>query len=189
MSETIDEFRNMLKPDKLSESFPLAAKTGEAVAIFQSQLASSRIKFEMIGGDTPEIMVEGFQGQYKQAVLNLVSNARHAIDERRAREEGNAPQGRIGIVMECCKGNAVIRFNDNGCGISPEVRERIFDPYFTTKPEGVGTGIGLYTARMIIENSMGGSLLLAESRPGEGSSFVITLPVTGSLGRNSTFPT
>ena len=67
----------------------------------------------------------------------------------------------------------LIEIRDSGCGISPEIAERVFDPYFTTKPGGTGTGIGLYMSRLIIEESMGGHLDF-QSGP-DGTVFTIEL--------------
>jgi signal transduction histidine kinase len=72
-------------------------------------------------------------------------------------------------------GTAVaIEVRDNGCGIPPEIAEKIWEPYFTSKPEGKGTGIGLYMSKLIIEESMGGSL--GFTTLAEGTAFRIVLP-------------
>jgi signal transduction histidine kinase len=98
----------------------------------------------------------GYQNELKQAILNLVSNAFDAI-----KATGRAGQDAAGIVV-ISMGNSdesvVIEVEDNGCGIPCEIADKIFEPYFTSKSEGKGTGIGLYMSKLIIEESMGGRL-------------------------------
>ena len=178
MSETINEFRNLLRPEKNRESFSLARKVEEAVAILRTQLANSGVTAVITGGRDPEITIEGYPGEFKQVIINLVSNARDAIVERRAGEPRQALDGLIEIALDHSDGVAHIHVSDNGCGIPENIRERIFDPYFTTKNAESGTGVGLYACRMIIESSMGGSILLENSLLNDGCRFHIILPTT-----------
>ena len=69
-----------------------------------------------------------------------------------------------------------IRISDNGPGMSQEVRQRVFDPFFTTKPVGAGTGLGLSISYQIVVDKHGGELSCV-SAPGEGTEFIIELPV------------
>jgi len=71
---------------------------------------------------------------------------------------------------------------DNGPGMPPEVQRRAFEPFFTTKPPGVGTGLGLSVSYFIITRSHDGQMRL-ESRPGQGTRFIIELPVLGPGGQ------
>jgi signal transduction histidine kinase len=89
-------------------------------------------------------------------------------------EEGRLDRGQINIIVSCEKNSVNVTVSDNGTGISDEVRSHIFEPYFTTKREGKGTGIGLYMSKAIIESHMGGKIYAAE--PEEGACFVIELP-------------
>lgn len=99
-----------------------------------------------------ELQVEGYPNEYAQAILNLLGNARDVLLERQVAQ----PLIRVRAFEE--GGRAVVTVSDNGGGIAAEVMERLFDPYFSTKEEGKGTGIGLFMARSIIEKSMGGRL-------------------------------
>jgi PAS domain S-box-containing protein len=102
----------------------------------------------------------------QQVFVNLLTNGFKAI------EKG----GSIAIGSHLnAQGNIVIAFRDSGHGISPEIRSRIFEPFFTTRPPGEGTGLGLSTSYYIIRQ-MGGTLEV-ESAPGEGTTFVIMLPM------------
>ena len=87
-----------------------------------------------------------------QVILNLISNAKDAIEERRKKEK---IEGIIEVSNEIKNKEIIIKIKDNGGGIPNEVKDRIFEPYFTTKEEGKGTGMGLYMAKEIIERSNG----------------------------------
>lgn len=103
-----------------------------------------------------------------QVFLNLLINASHALQEA---------QGEPTLTVRLRTsdtGEAVIEVEDTGCGISPEHQPRLFEPYFTTKPAGEGTGLGLFICRSLVE-SFGGRVAV-ESQPGRGSTFRVTLP-------------
>jgi two-component system NtrC family sensor kinase len=108
--------------------------------------------------------VECRAGQICQVFLNLVVNAAHAI-------EG---QGRITLRTRQEGDRIIVEIEDNGCGMSDEVREQIFSPFFSTKEEGRGTGLGLALTIEIVREH--GGDLEVESTPGEGSLFRVLLP-------------
>ncbi len=100
----------------------------------------------------------------KQALLNLVVNAIHASDEG----------SRVCVQILMDNGNTLVKVTDEGHGMEKDVRERIFDPFFSTKAPGQGTGLGLAIVRRIVEGH-GGEITVA-STPGVGSCFEISLP-------------
>ena len=175
MSDTIDEFRGLLQPGKIRTPFNVRNKITTALELITPQLSAHGITTGITGGDSPVITLHGVSGEFKQVILNLVSNAKDAIIERGQREAERAPNGRINIVIELHDGAVHVKVCDNGGGMSPDVMEHIFEPYFTTKAEGHGTGIGLYTCRMIIEGSMGGALTMANCN--DGACFTISVPL------------
>ena len=123
----------------------------------------------------PDIVVRADRFQLEQALLNLCFNARSAIEE----------DGRIRLSVERRRNSdsetqwAVIKCCDNGCGIPPANLDRIFEPYFTTRGNDRGTGLGLACARTAIE-CMGGTIEV-DSVVGVGSEFRIVLPVAKSV--------
>jgi len=132
--------------------------------------------------DLPEVFVD--PNKLEQVFLNFVVNAMHAM-----------PQGgRIKITVRFVgsggEGFVIIDFTDTGCGIPEENLRKIFDPFFTTKEKGVGTGLGLFICRRIIENYQG-RIDLA-SKVGEGTMFTIKLPflcsscISDNAGREPT---
>ena len=107
-------------------------------------------------------------------LLNLLGNAFDAVHEKDdGMEPGYVPTV---TVSTCCVDDAVeIRVHDNGPGIPATLREKIFEPFYTTKPAGSGTGLGLSLSYDIVTQGHGGALT-AESEEGKGAAFIITLP-------------
>ncbi|MEO0998850.1 MAG: ATP-binding protein, partial [Pseudomonadota bacterium] len=110
-----------------------------------------------------------------QAFLNIVVNAAHAISDRRAAAPGH--DGRITITSRAEDGEAIISIADNGTGMDETTRQRIFNPFFTTKPVGRGTGQGLAIAHRIVTVTHGGRITV-ESEPGAGTTFHLAFPLT-----------
>ena len=108
--------------------------------------------------------------QLHQVVVNLISNAQQAMRE-------TPPPRRLTLTtrFEPVRGRVSVAVADTGPGISPELQARIFEPFFTTKPPGEGTGLGLSLCQGIIEEH--GGTIHIESQPGQGSVFVVDLPV------------
>jgi signal transduction histidine kinase len=127
-------------------------------------------------GDLP--LVKCFPGQLNQVLMNLLANAIDAVEESnqgRSFEEIEERPNQITLQTDLENHQAVIRIRDNGLGMTDDVKRRIFDHLFTTKPVGRGTGLGLAIARQIIVEKHGGTLE-AHSAPGAGAEFIITLP-------------
>ncbi|MCM0082605.1 PAS domain S-box protein [Geomonas sp. Red32] len=174
MSDTIEEFRNFYRPDKERQEFSAVGCINEALQLLEAQLNHHAIAVQLEGGEAAGLRLQGGPSEFKQVILNLLANARDAILENREKN-GMACEGRIVICLTAPQpGRLAIEVIDNGCGIGKEVEPRLFTPHFTTKSERGGTGIGLYLSRMIIEESMGGSLTLVPG--GTGATFRIELP-------------
>ena len=109
--------------------------------------------------------VEGFGGQLNQVFMNILDNAAFAIKEK----------GDIWIRLKSDGNNAIIEFEDNGCGMDEKTRKKVFDPFFTTKEVGQGTGLGMAISYKVIKNHKGTIELMSEV--GRGSKFIIKLPL------------
>ncbi|MEE4251195.1 MAG: ATP-binding protein [Alcanivoracaceae bacterium] len=109
--------------------------------------------------------LQGSETQLSQVFLNLVVNAAQAMPKG----------GSIRIHSTCNNQRCVIKLSDSGPGISPEIKENIFEPFFTTKGPGEGSGLGLAISQDIIRRH--GGEISAESAPGQGTTFTISLPV------------
>lgn len=118
---------------------------------------------------------ECYIGLLNQVFMNLLTNSIQAIEQRQKNESKNY-KGVITITTKYQEDGITISVQDNGIGISDEVKPRIFDPFFTTKPIGQGTGIGLSISYQIITKYHQGKLYF-DSRLGEGTTFVIQLPL------------
>ncbi|WP_445636177.1 hybrid sensor histidine kinase/response regulator [Nostoc sp. DSM 114161] len=130
-------------------------------------------------GDLPEI--ECFSGQLNQVFMNILANAIDALEEFNLGRsyvdiESNPNKIWVQTSLTEDKNHAFILIKDNGVGMSPEVKEKIFDHLFTTKPVGRGTGLGLSIARQIVVEKHGGTLKV-NSAPSQGSEFIIKLPI------------
>ncbi|AFZ18887.1 trifunctional serine/threonine-protein kinase/ATP-binding protein/sensor histidine kinase [Allocoleopsis franciscana] len=126
-------------------------------------------------------LVKCYPGQINQVFMNIIANAIDALDELNqgySYEEIQAHPNRITIhtALSVDHQNIVIRIQDNGAGMSEEVKQLVLDQSFTTKPVGQGTGLGLSISRQIVEEAHGGQLTYS-SNVGQGTEFVITLPL------------
>jgi len=149
MSNTIDDFRDFYRPSKEKAPFCVVEAIEATLTIMSTQIEKNDIEVT-ISGEPME--VNGYENEFKQAILNILSNAKDAIVSKKA-QKGKF-QGKIDITIA----EDTIRIYNNGGFADAEVLERMFEPYFTTKFEDKGTGIGLYMTKMIIENSMNGEI-------------------------------
>ncbi len=170
MSSTIDDFRNFFKPNKHADYFNLLHALRGAAEILEGTLRNHNIDLRI---DCPDdIRIFGYGGEFSQVVLNILSNAKDALIA------SGQPDPCIRVAVEKGAQGLSIRFEDNGGGMPDATLHKIFEPYFTTKEEGKGTGIGLYMSKTIIENSMSGRLEVMNI-PG-GACFNVTLPDTAA---------
>lgn len=114
------------------------------------------------------------RNELNQVILNLIVNAAHAIEERTG--GGNAEKGLIQVSTQLIGKEVELRVRDNGAGIPTTVAHRVYDPFFTTKPVGRGTGQGLAIARSVVVGKHGGSIRF-ESERGIGTCFFVRLPI------------
>ncbi|MBN1113707.1 MAG: response regulator [Oligoflexia bacterium] len=126
--------------------------------------AGVEIREELNAGDT---ILWGNAGRFQQVLMNLLSNAKDAIESNKG--------GVISVTTENIDDHLVLRIKDTGCGIPEDQREKIFDTFYTTKPPGKGTGLGLGIVHSILE-AMGGNISV-ESKVGEGTTFILKVPV------------
>ncbi len=136
----------------------------EVLRLLRFELQRKSVQLDTEFSEIPVITAD--PNKLKQVIINLVMNAVHAM------------QGQGRIVLRTAlnmNGTLELQIEDDGPGIAPELREQIFAPFFTTKPEGEGTGLGLYICQNII-NGHGGTITL-ENQPEVGTMFRIHLPV------------
>jgi C4-dicarboxylate-specific signal transduction histidine kinase len=183
MSDTIEDFRNFFNPEKVTELFDIKEKIVDVTLLVAAQFANSGVTLETID-NAPDcrLMTEGYQNEFKQSLLNLVSNAFDAVKANGG--PANDAGGVVTISVASENGTAVIEVRDNGCGVPYEIADKIFEPYFTSKSEGNGTGIGLYMSRLIIEESMGGRLSFTSGPDGTVFTIKLTRDSSGDRDNN-----
>jgi PAS domain S-box-containing protein len=159
-------------------AFNLAHSIEGCLSLYSAQLQLHAIEIEQ-SIDMKVSPILGEASQLEQVLLNLIINARDAMDEKESRLVGAEARGRYRKRLEIGleqRGREEVRLwvGDNGIGMQPEVRERIFDPFWTTKSVGKGTGLGLSISHGIVARH--GGRIEVESTPGEGSTFSIYFP-------------
>jgi two-component system, NtrC family, sensor kinase len=132
-------------------------------------------------GDIPSI--EGFSGSLYQVFMNLFSNAMDALEEAmtvQASQDSTHPQCSLAQILITTRALdrdwVEVQVADNGLGIEPELQQKIFETFFTTKPRGIGTGLGLPISHQIVVEKHGGQLT-CQSQVGKGTTFTIVLPI------------
>ena len=144
----------------LEEAWSLIQDPGKAEILVERQLV-------------PLPMVRGHAGQLQQVLTNLLANAVFAMHEQTRR---SGVVGMLQLRSAVHEQELLLEIRDNGIGMSPEVRRRLFEPFFSTKDVAHGTGLGLAIAHGIIRRHHG--RILVESQPGVGTKFSIYLPIT-----------
>ncbi len=170
----VNTLTGLLKKSEKGRFEPLSLKLilEETLPLVQFQtyldnLAGTEVEFN-VPGNIP--LVRGDLERLQEVFLNLFINAYHAMSGRR--------NPRIEVRAEICKSNSdvvEIYFKDNGSGMPEEVRKKIFNYGYTTKPPGKGSGLGLYMCKYIIE--LHGGTMIVESKEGVGTTFILTLPI------------
>ncbi len=150
MSQTIDDFRNFFKPNKNAKIFSAKEMVAYSIKLVKEYYTKAGIEIYLSGSS--DVQVSGYPNEFSQVIMNLFSNAKDAFEERGIHEKY------IEILISKEAENAIIGVIDNGGGISDEVQDRMFEPYFTTKHKASGTGIGLFMSKQIIEKQMNGTI-------------------------------
>jgi signal transduction histidine kinase len=171
MSDTIDDFRNFFKPDKEIEEFNLNTLVKDTLALVEATFEHHNI--EIKGFKDGEVLVCGFRNEFSQTLLNVLNNSKDAFFDNKI--ENSIVNIEIGVENNY----GFVKIEDNAGGISPDILDKVFDPYFTTKEEGKGTGIGLYMAKIIIEQNMNGKIEVENIN--NGATFIIKVPLSKDI--------
>jgi len=166
MSHTIDDFRNFFMPIKEKEEFSLHDSINSVMRIIYSSLENNNITVDI--NIDEKIKLNTFVNEYQQVVLNILKNAKDVLIEK---EIENAY---IKIKAFTEDNKVILTIEDNGGGIITKPKNKIFEPYFTTKSQADGTGIGLYMSKIIIDKNMNGKLKVTNTK--SGAKFWIFIP-------------
>jgi len=167
MSKTIDDFRNFFKPDKEKEIFVLNDIVKKTLDIVDSTFEHHNIK--IIQNFESKIKVFGFPNEFSQTILNIMNNSKDAFSEN------SIANAKVTITVKNDKEYGIVSIEDNAGGIPQNIINKVFEPYFTTKEEGKGTGIGLYMSKIIIEQNMEGRLNVRNNE--NGALFTVKIPL------------
>jgi signal transduction histidine kinase len=166
MSQTINDFRNLFKPHKEKEHFKLEKLIHTILPLIQKSFRDIKLILQI----ETTLEIYSYQNELSQVLLTILQNAIEALEEQHITNK------EISIVIKEEQSNIIIAVSDNAGGISEENLPHIFDPYFTTKQQRQGTGLGLYIAKIIIERSMRGKITVEHTK--NGTKFIIYLPKT-----------
>jgi len=164
IKKIVENFRMFTGLDEAGHmTVDLIANLKSTISIIFPEFKKLGINFSM---EAPEkLMLECFPSELNQVVLNLLINSSQAV--------GN--YGEISLKVTEDPENVSIAVSDNGCGIADENKDKIFNPFFTTKPVGSGTGLGLSIANKVVTELHKGTLTF-NSQVGNGTTFIINLP-------------
>lgn len=171
MSQTIDDFMNFYKPNKEKRDFALCETIEYALNIVAKQLEAEGITLSLNLDRT--LSVYGLGSELQQVVLNLIANAKDAFKHKALLTK------QICIVVTQTSDATELWIEDNAGGIDESIKERIFEPYFTTKGQMHGSGIGLYISSMIMRQSFEGAVRMENIYHGHeriGARFILSFP-------------
>jgi len=163
LSATIDDFRDFFKPNKENTKTTYKELIKSVLSIVESSIKNYNITLTQQLQN--EIELYTYENELKQVILNLIKNAEDILKDK------EIPNPKITIESD----GYILRVKDNAGGVPDDIIEKIFDPYFSTKTEKDGTGLGLYMSKTIIEEHCGGKLSVYNDA--EGAVFEIELPV------------
>jgi len=149
MSKTIDDFRNFAKDNKDAKEINITDSIINSYSLFKTQLDDKQISFNLKGDDC---LVSINENEFRQVMLNIINNAKDELLQK------DITNPKIEVTVTNFNNQCIINIEDNAKGIPEDILPRLFEPYFTTKSEGEGTGLGLYMSKKIIEESMKGQL-------------------------------
>jgi len=166
LTTTIDDFRNFYKPNKILKEICIDEPIQKALKIIEYSLITSNI--DLIKNFTSKEKIKIFDGELMQVILNIFKNAQDNFKLK------DISQAKIWIQTRDTKNGIVVSICDNGGGIDDKIIEKIFDPYFSTKGQKNGTGLGLYMSKIIVEDNHNGKLSAVNGD--KGVCFIIELP-------------
>jgi len=150
MSNTIDDFRDFFRIDKERKIFEITHSISSTMNLMNAQLKHHNIAFEL--NESKEYKILGFEAEFQQVILNIINNSKDEFIEK------NIKDAKISIDIKEDQDFIIINIGDNAGGINKDALDKVFEPYFTTKEQGKGTGMGLYMSKMIICDNMSGNL-------------------------------
>jgi signal transduction histidine kinase len=150
MSATIDDFRNFFNPDKTKRYFTIKECIEHSLELTKYLLEKKGIEVYMLADR--DMLLYSYFNELSHVFLNIIKNSEDALSKKEIKEK------KIFIISKKSRGFAIISIIDNGGGIPESIKNKIFEPYFTTKHKSSGTGVGLYMSKQIVEKHLQGSI-------------------------------
>jgi len=158
MSNTIDDFRDFFKPENEKSLFNISKQVLHVINILEYNIKNENIKLDV--NIDENISIKGYPNEFGQVILNIINNAKDALVECSVKNKI------IKIYTKIVDGKILLYIEDNANGIDEKIIDKIFDPYFSTKDEKNGTGLGLYMSKIIIQDHMQGSIKVENTNNG-----------------------
>jgi signal transduction histidine kinase len=171
LSKTIDDFRDFYRPREGGDVASIVDLIESVVNIIDGEFKSKQISLNF-NNQLSEPFTVDHAKDFKQVLVNIITNS---IDSIESVDRG---EGEIDILLESSNSDIKLTIHDNGKGIEKEIADRVFEPYFTTKFENQGTGMGLYISKITIETNMGGHIYFKHGKE-VGTECIIKLPKDG----------
>ena len=166
LSKTIDDFRNFFRPEKDAQEVIVKELFDDALGVIGKSLDNNQIAFILNLDENKKITT--YTRELMQVFINIIKNAKEALIEKKIENK------KITVYTSEDEENLKLRICDNAGGINEEIMEKIFNPYFSTKGEKNGTGLGLYMSKTIVDKHLQGSLTVENDD--EGACFEIVVP-------------
>ena len=173
LSNIIEDFRNFFSKDKISSNINIRSTINKTIDLVSSTFAKEGITLVR---NIQDINFASFENELIQVLMNILINAKDALENKQS-------QKLIIIKVKQHKNNIIITIKDNAGGINEDIIDKIFEPYFTTKHQFNGTGIGLYMSKLISEKHLDGEIIVRNvsfefnNTIYQGALFKIILPV------------
>ena len=168
LSQTIDDFRSISSDEKVKSKFSIKDVLEAAYAIVSTEYEEHNINFSITSIEKCSCEFNGYKRELMQVIINILNNAKDVLLEKKIEN------ARVNITLLKNETDILIVIHDNAGGVPDAILEKIFDPYFTTKHESVGTGIGLYMSKKMIIEHFNGTLNVINENG--GAKFTISVP-------------
>ncbi len=166
LSHTIDDFRNFFRPDKEKENVVLKDVMEECLGVIGKSLENHNIEVEKIYMSDTVLLI--YSRELMHVYINIIKNAKDILVQKKIKT------GKIKIVIDEDLDSVITKIYDNGGGVDIDIINKIFEPYFTTKDVKIGTGLGLYMSKTIVEKHLHGELSVENIN--DGACFIVKLP-------------
>lgn len=151
LSDTIDDFRHFFKPQKDKTKFSLVKNIEKSLGFVETALKENNIEIEFEYEDTD---IVAYETELMQVFINIINNSKDAFIENKIKDRV------IFISVKSFPNRALIEIKDSAGGVEDKILDKVFEPYFTTKHQYSGTGIGLYMSNQIIKTHLNGDIFM-----------------------------